>query len=124
MGESLNSYHHTELPCLLYGRCCILLCLVHPVYERTLADFQTEHLLEEVLYTAIGQEHHHAQVDDQRLDAGIIHHGIQSTLTWSMRLDALTALLADCDVMTDFLHNRLQFGNRHHLSYIVQVVAK
>ena len=102
---------HDAFLYLLYHRCGVLLGLVNPIYKRALADFQTEHLREEALYTTVRQEHHHAQIDHQRLDGGIIYHGIGAALAGSMRLDALTALLADCDVVADLLHDGLQLWN-------------
>ena len=78
--EADNGRLHDAFPYLVYGRDGLLPGLVDPVHKRALADFQTEHLLEEVLYTAIRQEHHHAQVDDQRLDGSVIDNGVGAAL--------------------------------------------
>ena len=118
--KAYNGRLHDALLYLLYGGCGILLGLVNPVHKRALTDVQTEHFLEEILYTTVGQEHHNAQIDNQRLDGGVIYHGIGAALAGSMRLDALAALLADRDVVADFLYDRLQVGNGNDLCHIVQ----
>ena len=79
-----NCGFHDALLYLLYGWGSILLCLVYPVDEGALAYFKREHLLEETLYAAVWEKHHHAQVDNQRLYRCIIDHGIGTALAGGM----------------------------------------